>query len=82
MFNISSFFSKFVNLEKDNNTKISVILDMIKNITGIELAKEMFEIKESQIRLNCNPVFKNEIFMHKSEIENSLKSQNIYLSIF
>ena len=82
MFNISSFFSKFVSLEKDNNTKISVILDMIKKITGLELAKEMLEVKESQLKINCNPVFKNEIFMHKSEIENSLKSKNIFLSIF
>ena len=82
MFNISSFFSKFVSLEKDNNTKIYVILDMIKKITGLELAKEMLEVKESQLKINCNPVFKNEIFMHKSEIENCLKSKNIFLSIF
>ena len=81
MNSISGFLQKFLNLEKDNNTKLSIILDVIKKETGIELSKEMLEIKGDNLKLNCNPVFRNEIFMHQSQIESSLKQQKIFLKI-
>ena len=81
MLTIAHFLQKFLSLEKDNNTKLAIILDSIKQITNIELTKEMLEIKGDNIKLNCNPVFRNEIFMHKSKIEDSLKSQKVFLSI-
>jgi hypothetical protein len=81
MFNISNFLQKFLNLEKDNNAKLSIILDVIKKETNIELSKEMLEIKGDNLKIKCNPVFRNEIFMHKSQIEDSLKSQKIFLKI-
>lgn len=81
MFNISNFLQKFLDLEKDNNTKLVVILYSIKQATGLELSKSMLEIKKDTLKINCNPVFRNEIFMHKSEIEESLKSQKIFLKI-
>lgn len=81
MYNISGFLQKFLNLEKDNNTKLSIISDVIKKETGIELSKEILEIKGDNLKLNCNPVFRNEIFMHKCQIEDSLKLQKIFLKI-
>lgn len=81
MFNISGFLEKFLKLEKDNNTKIALILETIKQKTGLELGKEMLEIKGESVRLNCNSVFRNEIFMHKTDIEEALKSQKIFLKI-
>ena len=81
MYNISGFLHKFLNLERDNNTKLSVILETIKKETDIELSKEMLEIKGDNLKINCNPVFRNEIFMHQSQIENSLKSSKIFLRI-
>ena len=81
MNNISGFLQKFLNLEKDNNTKLSIILDTIKKETGLELSKNMLEIKGDYLKINCNPVFRNEIFMHQSQIENSLKSSKIFLKI-
>lgn len=81
MFNISGFLEKFLSLEKDNNTKIALILEIIKTKTGVELSREMLEIKGESIKLNCNPVFRNEIFMHKSEIEENLKFQKIFLRL-
>lgn len=81
MNNIAGFLQKFLNLEKDNNTKLSIILDVIKKETGVELKKEMLEIKGDNLKLNCNPVFRNEIFMHQSQIESSLKQQKIFLKI-
>jgi len=82
MYNISGFLQKFLNLEKDNNTKLSLILDVIKKETGVNLTKEMLEIKGNNLKLNCNPVFRNEIFMHKSEIEDLLKTFKIFLKLF
>lgn len=81
MINISGFFQKFLNLEKDKNTKIILVLDAIKQETGLELSPKMLEIKGDFIKLNCNPVFRNEIFMHQSQIEAALKIQKIFLKI-
>lgn len=81
MLEISNFLQKFLSLEKDNNTKLAIILDVIKQTAGLELKREMLEIKGDNLKLNCNPVFRNEIFMHKTKIEDSLKSQKIFLRI-
>ncbi|OHB14875.1 MAG: hypothetical protein A2431_02990 [Candidatus Zambryskibacteria bacterium RIFOXYC1_FULL_39_10] len=81
MNSIAGFLQKFLNLEKDNNTKLLLILDAIKQKTGLELTKEILEIKGETLKVNCNPVFRNEIFMHKSEIEDLLKNSKIYLKI-
>lgn len=81
MINISGFFQKFLNLEKDNDLKLSLILGSIKQAANLDLSKDMLEIKGDHIKLNCNPVLRNEIFMHKYKIEDSLKSQKIFLNI-
>lgn len=81
MLDISNFLQKFLKLEKDNNLKLSIILDVIKQVTGIELSKAMLEIKGDNLKINCNPVFRNEIFMHQSEIEDLLKHQKIFLKL-
>jgi hypothetical protein len=78
---IAGFLQKFLKFEKDNNTKISLILETIKKETGLELQKEMLEIKGDNLKLNCNPIFRNEIFMHLSQINTSLQSQKIFLKI-
>jgi len=82
MNSISNFLQKFLNLEKDNSTKLSKILDIIKENTGLELSKEALELKGDNLKLNCSPIFRNEIFMHLSQIEENLKSQKIFLKIF
>ena len=81
MNSISGFLQKFLNLEKDNNTKLSIILGVIKQKTNLELSREMLEVKGDNLKLNCNPVFRNEIFMHCSKIEDDLKSQKIFLKL-
>ena len=81
MFNISGFLEKFLSLEKDNNLKLVLILDIIKKETNIELTKEMLEIRGDNLKINCSPIFRNEIFMHKTQIETNLKSQKIFLRL-
>ncbi len=81
MNSIAGFLQKFLNLEKDNNTKLLLILEAIKKETGVELKKEELLIKGDNVKLKCNPVFRNEIFMHQSQIEEQLKSSKIFLKI-
>ncbi len=81
MFNISNFLEKFLKLGQNNSLRRMAVLEVIKEITGIELKKEDIEIKGEQIKIKSNPVIRNEIFMHKEKIENSLKSQKIFLKI-
>ncbi len=81
MNSITNFLQKFLKFEKDNNIKLAIILDCIKQATNIELTREMLEIRGDNLKLNCNPVFRNEIFMHKSKIEELLKVQKIFLNI-
>jgi hypothetical protein len=81
MLSVTNFLQKFLNLEKDNATKLSIIIDVIKQTSGLGLSKDMLEIKGDNLKVNCNPVFRNEIFMHQTQIEDSLKSQKIFLKI-
>lgn len=81
MNNISGFLQKFLSLDKNNKLKIEAILNVIKEKTKIELKKEDLDIKEENLKLNCNPVLRNEIFMYKEKIESELKKQKIFLKI-
>jgi hypothetical protein len=81
MINISGFLQKFLNLEKNNDVKLGLVLEIIKNETGLIIPKENLEFKSENLKINCNPVIRNEIFMHKELIEKSLKSKNIFVSL-
>ncbi|MFA6269654.1 MAG: hypothetical protein WC657_00375 [Candidatus Paceibacterota bacterium] len=81
MNNIAGFLQKFLNLEKDNNTKLFLILDIIKKETNISLEKSMLEIKGESIKINSSPIFRNEIFMHREKIEEELQKSKIFLKL-
>lgn len=81
MFNIKEFFEKFRNIEKGSKERLEVIIKTIKWHTKIELSIENLEVGENNIKLKCNPVFKNEIFMKKEVIEEDLRNQKIYLKL-
>lgn len=81
MNSISGFLQKFLNLDKSNQTKLFLILEIIKKETGLDLKKEMLEMKGESVKLNCGPVFRNEIFMHKEKIETELRKQKIFLKL-
>jgi hypothetical protein len=81
MDSISGFLHKFLNLEKNNTIKLTTILEIIKEETSLELQKDVLEIKGDNLKINCSPLFRNEIFMHKSQIEESLRLQKIFLKL-
>lgn len=82
MNNISGFFQKFFNLENNNNLRIEFIIKTIKDFSGIDVKREELETSEQKVKINCPPAFRNQIFMHKDKIEESLRSQKIFLKIF
>jgi len=82
MNNISGFLQKFLALDKNNKVKLSLILDVIKNKTGLLIQTENLELKDETLKIKTNPVIRNEIFIHKEEIESALKENKIFLKIF
>ncbi len=81
MLDISNFFQKFLNLELSVRAKQKIIIETIKEITNIELKNDHFELKENYLKLKVNPVFRNEIFMYKAQIEESLRLKKIFISV-
>ena len=82
MLDISNFLKKFSKLDQSSKQKKDNILSIIKNHTSISLNKEDVDIKESGVFLKCIPVFKNEIFLYKDQIEKDFIKNNIFLKIF
>jgi len=82
MNSITNFFQKFLKLEFDKNAKISAIIGAVKQFTRVEIKPEMVVLSGDRIKLQCSAVMRNEIFMHQSEIEESLKSQKIFFRIY
>lgn len=81
MNNISNFLQKFLILDKNNNARLAEILEVIKKETGMDLQKEMLQTKGDNLKINCSPIFRNEIFMHKQKIEEQLKERKIFLKV-
>ncbi len=82
MFNISNFLDKFTKLHKSNEYIKQTLKALIKEISGVDLTTADLDLKESGVYLKCSPLFRNQIFMYKEKIENSLKSQKIFLKIY
>lgn len=78
---ISGFLQKFLSLERDNQKRISLVLESIKEVTALDLKKEDIEISGDFLKLKTNPVIRNEIFLYKEKIENLLRSNKIFLKI-
>lgn len=79
---IENFFHKFLKIDKENNNKIDIILDIIKKNTKISLKKEDINLVGDKIKIKSNPVVKNEIIINKNSIETDLLSNKIFLKIF
>ena len=78
---ISNFLEKFLKLDKENDLKLQTIKEVIKQKTNLDINKDMLEIKNNYIKLNYDPVVRNEIFMHKGEIEKTLQDLKIFLKL-
>jgi hypothetical protein len=81
MFNISQFFEKFKKAEDKSINQTLAIVGAIKQISGVSITSVDFEIKSEKIFIKKAPIFRNQILLYKSKIEDDLKSKNIYLNL-
>lgn len=71
--NLSDFLNVFKHLLSHEEIIREDIIESIKNHTGVSLEKKQLTIKNSVCEINCHPALKNEIFLKKKIIMNSLK---------
>ncbi|HRY30830.1 MAG TPA: hypothetical protein P5328_00320 [Candidatus Paceibacterota bacterium] len=75
MESISFYLKKFENLGlKENNIK-RVVVECVKDATGIELSPKEIDVTNRQVRINKVGVEKTEIFINKSKIENLVRDR-------
>jgi vacuolar-type H+-ATPase subunit B/Vma2 len=81
MFNISGFFKKFKNLEMQDFSKRSAVIDVLKKHTGIDIKPQDIKFEQGIIRLSLSSLQKNEIFMKKprilADIQAAIKPANV-----
>ena len=73
MLNIKEFFEKFSKIQKDVILSKQKVADVIKKISGVDIDQTKIRFENGILRLDINPVLKNEIFMHKNKILNEFK---------
>ncbi|MBP6856741.1 MAG: hypothetical protein KBC42_03340 [Candidatus Pacebacteria bacterium] len=71
--NLGDFLSIFKNLLSHEELVREDIISSIETHTGIVLEKKQLTIKNSVCDINTHPAVKNEIFLKKKEIMNSLR---------
>ncbi len=82
MFNISQFFEKFLKLQKNNQLLKDFLRSTIKEISGVAITEENLDLREDKVFLKCRPIVRNQIFMHKENIEKKLAENKIFLKLF
>jgi len=68
MFNISALLQKFSKQIGESESEKEQIHMIIFKHTGLEIKKNLFEIKNYILYIDVSPVFKNKIFMYKRNI--------------
>lgn len=81
MLNIKNFLKKFTDLDKSNSLKLLTIANTIKEKSGVDVDEKSIEIKKDRAIIKRGPTEKNEIMMHKAEIESELRKNNIFLKL-
>ncbi|MEK7642561.1 MAG: hypothetical protein AAB392_02070 [Patescibacteria group bacterium] len=81
MLSISQFFEKFKKLQKNDKLLKQTLILTIKEISGAIIKEENLDIKEEKVYLKTSPIVRNQIFMYKEKIENSLKDQKVFFKL-
>ena len=70
---IESFLEKFKKLLKYDREIKKIIIEVVKNIIGVEVKEEDIKIQNKILYIKANPYIKNEIFIKKDLILERLK---------
>lgn len=75
MFNISGFLEKFKNITPPDKFVKDELVDVVKDVVGIDIEKENIGVRNGTIFISVDPIVKNEIFLKKREVLESLKEK-------
>ena len=73
MIEIKDLLLNFKNILVSEEIKKEIIVNAIKEATGLRIASEDVEMKNGVLRLDIKPIYKNEIFMKQDLILARLK---------
>jgi len=73
MIEIKDLLVRFNNLLFSEEIKKSSIIEVIKQVVGVEIKSEDVKIKNNIIYLNIKPIYKNEIFLKQEQLFLALK---------
>lgn len=72
MIEIKDLLGRFKELLSNEDYKKEAVRDTLKNILNLDIEKEKITIEKNSILLDINPVYKNEVFIKKDIILNSI----------
>lgn len=72
MFNIGNFLEKFKSITPPDKFVKDGLVSVVKETTNIEIEKENIDVRNGTIFITADPIIKNEIFLKKGEIMQSL----------
>ncbi|MBL7045363.1 MAG: hypothetical protein ISR98_02075 [Parcubacteria group bacterium] len=75
MFNISDYLAKFKNITPPDKFVKDELIAVVKEVAGIDIEKSNIDVRNGTIFLSLDPLIKNEIFLKKNEVLESLKEK-------
>jgi hypothetical protein len=75
MFNISDYLSKFKNITPPDKFVKDELVAVVKDVIGVEIKKDNIDVRNGTIFLSVDPIIKNEIFLKKAEVLESLREK-------
>ncbi|MEK7589931.1 MAG: hypothetical protein AAB475_01620 [Patescibacteria group bacterium] len=75
MFNIGNYLVKFKNITPPDKFVKEIFIDVVKETTNIKIEKDSINVRKGTIFLSVDPIVKNEIFLKKTEVMESLKKK-------
>lgn len=75
MFNISDYLAKFKNITPPDKFVKDELVVVVKDVVGIDIEKSDIDVRNGTIFLSIDPIVKNEIFLKKAEVLESLREK-------
>lgn len=72
MFNIQKYLEKVIKNINNNEVSVDNVINIIKEVSQIDLKKEDVELKAGVLYIKNKPAIKNKIFIYKSKIIDEL----------
>jgi len=73
MFNIGDYLSKFKNITPPDKFVKDELVAVVKDVVGVEIEKDDIDVRNGTVFLSVDPIIKNEIFLRKKEVLESLR---------